>query len=192
VTTSTYLPSENLAAASARFLLIDDCQAFVEGLSRSLRTFGHTPWIAKTFPEAIVMAEVCEFDYVVSELRIDGHFIFEFLPNLGRRQALDRLAIVTTYPSVATAVKLVKLGVGAYFTKPVSAPTLLSEFGRREKVSLADDGEEAYPWPTLNRTIWEYLNQVYVTAGTMSEAARRLGLDRRSLRRMLAKYPPAR
>ena len=56
----------------------------------------------------------------------------------------------------------------------------------------ASESEGSYTWPTLNRTIWEYLNQVYVSAGSMSEAARRLGLHRRSLRRMLAKYPPAR
>jgi ActR/RegA family two-component response regulator len=47
-------------------------------------------------------------------------------------------------------------------------------------------------WPSLDRTIWEYINQVVVGAGTLSEAARRLGVDRRSLRRMLAKYPPSR
>jgi ActR/RegA family two-component response regulator len=38
--------------------------------------------------------------------------------------------------------------------------------------------------------IWQYINDVYASAGSMSEAARRLGLDRRSLRRMLNRTPP--
>jgi ActR/RegA family two-component response regulator len=40
--------------------------------------------------------------------------------------------------------------------------------------------------------MWEVLNEAVETAGSVSGAARRLGLHARSLRRMLAKYPPSR
>jgi ActR/RegA family two-component response regulator len=46
-------------------------------------------------------------------------------------------------------------------------------------------------WPSLDRAIWDYLNQVFLASGSMSEAARRLKVDRRSLRRMLGKQAPA-
>jgi len=45
---------------------------------------------------------------------------------------------------------------------------------------------------TLDRAIWEYINYSVDVAGSIAAAARNLGLDRRSLRRMLAKYAPAR
>jgi two-component system response regulator RegA len=43
---------------------------------------------------------------------------------------------------------------------------------------------------SLDRAIWEHLNQVVDEAGSISEAARRLRLDRTSLKRMLRKVPP--
>lgn len=36
---------------------------------------------------------------------------------------------------------------------------------------------------------WEYIHRVHCSAGSISEAAPRLGLHRRSLRRMLSKHP---
>jgi two-component system response regulator RegA len=49
---------------------------------------------------------------------------------------------------------------------------------------------EATEHLTLDRAIWEFISQTVESAGTISEASRRLGLDRRSLRRMLSKYAP--
>jgi ActR/RegA family two-component response regulator len=45
---------------------------------------------------------------------------------------------------------------------------------------------------TLDRAVWEYIARTVETAGTLSGGARRLGIDRRSLKRMLKKYPPRR
>ena len=45
--------------------------------------------------------------------------------------------------------------------------------------------------PSLARAEWEHMNRVLTDAGgNVSEAARRLGLHRRSLQRKLNKYPP--
>jgi ActR/RegA family two-component response regulator len=44
---------------------------------------------------------------------------------------------------------------------------------------------------SLDRAIWEYLNQTLVETGSISAAARRLRVDRTSLKRMLRKEPPA-
>jgi two-component system response regulator RegA len=44
--------------------------------------------------------------------------------------------------------------------------------------------------PSLARVEWEHINRVLADAGgNVSEAARRLGLHRRSLQRKLAKLP---
>ena len=45
--------------------------------------------------------------------------------------------------------------------------------------------------PSLARAEWEHINRVLSDAGgNISEAARRLGIHRRSLQRKLQKYPP--
>jgi two-component system response regulator RegA len=47
--------------------------------------------------------------------------------------------------------------------------------------------------PSLARVEWEHISRVLAdSGGNISEAARRLGLHRRSLQRKLAKYPVAR
>ena len=47
--------------------------------------------------------------------------------------------------------------------------------------------------PTLARVEWEHMQRVISDCdGNISQAARLLGIHRRSLQRKLAKYPPAR
>ena len=47
--------------------------------------------------------------------------------------------------------------------------------------------------PSLDRAQWEHLQRVLAdTQGNISEAARRLGMHRRSLQRKLQKLPPKR
>jgi two-component system response regulator RegA len=47
--------------------------------------------------------------------------------------------------------------------------------------------------PSLARAEWEYIHRVLADcADNISEAARRLGIHRRSLQRKLQKYPPPR
>ena len=45
--------------------------------------------------------------------------------------------------------------------------------------------------PSLARVEWEHIQRVLAdSGGNISEAARRLGIHRRSLQRKLQKYPP--
>jgi len=47
--------------------------------------------------------------------------------------------------------------------------------------------------PSLARVEWEHLQRVIADCrGNISQAARLLGIHRRSLQRKLSKYPPAR
>jgi two-component system response regulator RegA len=47
--------------------------------------------------------------------------------------------------------------------------------------------------PSLARAEWEHIQRVLTDCGgNISEAARRLGIHRRSLQRKLHKYPPSR
>jgi two-component system, response regulator RegA len=172
-------------------LIIDDQNAFVRTMSASFRKIGFAAYCAPDLASAQDALGWLPRDViVVSELKLGGRSILFDLAKMRGFVGAGPLVIVTSYPSVATATRAVRLGVDAYLAKPVTARRVLSTL--YPQLQCEDEPEPDVEWPTLNRTIWEYLNQVFVGAGSMSEAARRLGLDRRSLRRMLARSPPAR
>lgn len=180
---------DNSPAPNRSILIIDDEDAFTASLGRSLNSLGFEVSLSGDFPTATVMAEKDKPYLVVTELRVAGQWAFSAIDELKRSSPGSRVAIVTTYPSVATAVRSVHMGFCAYVAKPVEPRTLL-ELTDALPPSAGDAQSVSCDWPSLDRTIWEYINQVFIAAGSMSEAARRLRLDRRSLRRMLAKYPP--
>jgi two-component system response regulator RegA len=133
-------------------------------------------------------------DLIAAEYRLAGKRLDDLLEVVP--QALwPRLVIVTAYASIASAVRAVKLGVGGYLIKPARGDQVLRAAG----YSVAGDAPDvlalhnaAQPYLSLDRAIWEFLTQAVEDAGTLSGAARLLGLHARSLRRMLAKYPPPR
>jgi ActR/RegA family two-component response regulator len=172
-------------------LIIDDQYPFVAALTRGFAESNIQAWTARCFSDAPPIMEICRPDLVISELKVGGRFLFGFLPKLTQQIGIGRFVVTTLYPSVATAVRLIRMGVAAYLTKPVSAAAVLTALSPAEEQDAAAQ-EDDLCWPTLDRAIWEYLSQVHALAGSMSEAARRLGIDPRSLRRMLAKYPPLR
>jgi ActR/RegA family two-component response regulator len=133
-------------------------------------------------------------DLIAAEYRLAGKRLDDLL-DIVPRALWPRLVIVTAYASIASAVRAVKLGVGGYLVKPARGDQVLRAAGyllpgdAPEVVALQDS---AQPYLSLDRAIWEFLTQAVEDAGTLSGAARLLGLHARSLRRMLAKYPPPR
>jgi two-component system, response regulator RegA len=183
-------------------LIIDDEPTSAERTARAFATDGWTVALASDLPAAcdLVKRQIHPgtTSLVVSELRVKGRWAFDHVEELRANTPGARIWILTDYPSVATAVRAVRLGFDAYIAKPIQPkeiPHFLEEGitaqrWTREAGGLGGNGD-GVTWPSLDRTIWEFINQVFAVSGTLSEAARRLRLDRRSLRRMLAKYPPA-
>lgn len=102
------------------------------------------------------------------------------------------IVVVTSYGSVSGAVRAVRAGVRGYFESPVAAERILENLDSDGVAAANASVTPADGCPSLSRARWEYLNCVLDANGSLAGAARRLGLDRRSLRRMLTKYPPPR
>ncbi len=100
--------------------------------------------------------------------------------------------MLTGYGSIATAIDAVRLGATYYLSKPADADDIVAAFARGEAPPLESAGRiRDYQAPSLARAEWEHINRVLSDAGgNISEAARRLGIHRRSLQRKLQKYPP--
>jgi two-component system response regulator RegA len=99
---------------------------------------------------------------------------------------------LTGYGSVATAIEALKRGAAHYLTKPADADEILAAF-EPSSSPPAMDALPAFQPMSLDRVEWEHINRVLVDCGgNVSEAARQLGLHRRTLQRKLSKYPSAR
>ena len=95
--------------------------------------------------------------------------------------------MLTGYGSIATAVESVKLGASSYLTKPVDTDQILAALEGSVSSSVPSNV------PSLARVEWEHIQRVLADCGgNISQAARLLGIHRRSLQRKLAKYPAAR
>lgn len=176
------------ALSATTILVVEDDDFLRERLVRALRDRGFAAQGAGSLSEALRQSEEAP-ELAVVDLRIGEASGLDVLRALLAKDPATRVVMLTGYGSIATAVEAMRLGAVHYLTKPADAEQILAALLHPEHDSPALSGEPL----TLARAEWEHINHVLVSvSGNISEAARRLGLHRRSLQRKLAKYPPAR
>ncbi len=170
--------------SSARVtLLVDDDVAFCTALAGALRRRGESVVIAHTEQEALVEARVWSPARATVDLRLREASGIDLVRALRELLPQIEIVVLTGYGSIATAVEAVKAGALHYLTKPASVAEILAAFG-----GLAPSAPSATP-PSLDTVEWEHLQRVLLECGgNISEAARRLGLHRRTLQRKLARH----
>lgn len=168
-------------------LVVDDDEPFRDRLARALGERGFAVTTAASFDDALAKANEAP-EYAVLDLRMPGKSGLELLKVLRERDPNTKVLMLTGYGSIPTAVEATKAGAVGYLSKPADADDVVKALTGRE-VQSADEAET----PTLARAEWEYIHRVLSDCGdNISEAARRLGIHRRSLQRKLQKYPPQR
>lgn len=174
--------------AKPTVLVVDDDEVFRTRLGRALGERGFVVTLAATVDDALAaVGEAPEF--AVVDLRMPGKSGLELLRALREKDPNTRVVMLTGYGSIPTAVEATKLGAAGYLTKPADADEVVKAL-MGEQATHAENPQET---PTLARAEWEYIHRVLADCGeNISEAARRLGIHRRSLQRKLQKYPPAR
>src|SRR6185369_15766070 len=116
------------------------------------------------------LAGDAEVDVIAAAYRLAGKRLDDLLAVIP--QAMwPRLVIVTSYASIASAVRAVKLGVGGYLVKPAHGDQVLRAAGYpapgdAPDVAALRDGSQ--PYLSLDRAIWEFLTQAVEDAGTLS------------------------
>lgn len=175
-----------------RVLLVEDDAAFRERLAAALHRRHLKVWQAANPAEAKTVALKESLDGAVIDLRMPGGSGLDVVREVHALQPAMRLIVLTGYGSIATAMEAVKLGAADYVTKPADADQILAAL-RGRPVNHERPQEFSESIPTLDRVEWEHIQRVLSeTGGNISRSARLLGLDRRSLQRKLAKYPPHR
>ena len=171
-------------------LLVDDDATLRERLARALRERGFDVRTAGSADEAMTLVRQESPEMAVLDLKMPGRSGLDLLREMKEHDPATKIIILTGYGSIATAVDATKLGAAGYLPKPVDADEVMAAFNREiGEVSPTKPMET----PSLARAEWEHINRVLSDCGgNSSEAARRLGIHRRSLQRKLQKYPPAR
>lgn len=174
-------------------LVVEDDIVFRTSLCRALQARGLT---VIPCPDAASAAEAARAHRpagAVVDLRLGADHGLRVVEHLHARHPDTPVVVLTAFGSIATALEAVRLGARDYLVKPADPDQILAALrGERPRDSGGKPGrpEEI---PSLDRVEWEYIQQVLTGCGhNISKAARLLGLDRRSLQRKLAKYPPTR
>ena len=178
------------AAQPHSMLLVDDDVVLRERLAKALRGRGYEVRTAGSFDEAMALAQEESPEMAIVDLRMPGRSGLELVKALKEVDGATRVLVVTGYGSVATAVDAIRLGAVNFIPKPVDADDLLAAFERADSTDPRES-TEGYRAPTLARAEWEHIQRVLSDCGgNVSEAARRLGIHRRSLQRKLQRFAP--
>ena len=175
-----------MSSDAPTLLLVDDDATLRKRLAQAMRDRGCEVRTAASVDEALTLAGQDSPELAVVDLKMPGRSGLELVKELKQLDPSTQVVVLTGYGSIATAVEAVKLGATQYLSKPADADQILAAFS----TTGLSTGLELKA-PSLARAEWEHIHRVLTDcAGNISEAARRLGIHRRSLQRKLTKHPP--
>lgn len=174
-------------------LLVEDDETFAQVAARALERRGFAVRQAASTEAAHEALEAQAPLYAVLDLRLGEDSGLSLLPDIFRASPDCRVVVLTGYASIATAVQAIKLGATNYLTKPVEINSLVAALREEDDDDTTAEAVPPSEPMSVRRLGWEHVQRVLDEAdGNVSEAARRLGMHRRSLQRMLGKRPPKR
>ncbi|WIG92943.1 response regulator [Myxococcus sp. SDU36] len=175
--------------APATVLVTDDDERFRERLVRAFVRHGFQAHGAASAQAALEAARALRPGYAVVDLRLPDGSGLELVRELKALDASITVVVLTGYGSIATAVEAVRRGATHYLAKPADVDDILLAFAG----ATLPSGQEAaltHEVPSLARAEWEHIQRVLSDCGgNISQAARLLRIQRRSLQRKLSKYP---
>ena len=172
-------------------LIVDDDDIFRNRLCRAFAARGWEAIGAADGASALKLASQSSPDLAVVDLRLPGMSGLDIVQGLRNLDETTCILMLTGYGSIATALSATKLGANHYLTKPADADQILNAYAKIAEGTQTPADTGAHAVPSLARVEWEHIQRVLTDcSGNVSQAAKLLGLHRRSLQRKLAKYPP--
>jgi len=176
------------SAPAGTVLLVDDDPVF---LSTFRREFTRREWRVATADSCATAAEVARTtrpNVVVLDLMLGDGSGIELIEALRRESPATRIVMTTGHPSFAHAVEAMKRGAHHFVPKPCTVERVLAAAAATPTFQEPEVPASA----SLAQSERAHIDRVIAACnGNISEAARRLGMHRRSLQRKLHKHVPA-
>ena len=173
---------EGAGAAPGSVLIVDDDPIF---LSTFAREFARREWrvaTAQSVADAAGVARAERPTVIVLDLMLGDGSGLDLIEALRRESPATRIVMTTGHPSFGSAVEAMKRGAHYFVPKPCSVDRVLAAAAARTW------REDAPVTASLAQSERAYIDRVVAACdGNISEAARRLGMHRRSLQRKLRK-----
>lgn len=172
-------------------LIVEDDRTYGPRLAQSFQRRGYAALVVEEGVLALEALRSGAYDAAVIDLRLEETSGLALVENIRACYPNLPVVMVTGYGSITTAKEALRLGAVDYLTKPVDVGQIEQALGLAPSEVDADKADLSGEVPSLQRVEWEHLQRVLGDCGgNVSEAARRLGIERRTLQRKLAKYPP--
>jgi two-component system response regulator RegA len=171
-------------------VVVDDDQIFRSRLCRAFRDRGCEAHEARTKEECLNFATSVSPDLVLLDLKMPNISGLDLIQDIKHIDTTISVVMLTGYGSIPTAMQALKLGADHYLAKPADAEQILDAYAELKNDATARHAPTTVP--SLARVEWEHIQRVLADCdGNISQAAKLLGIHRRSLQRKLSKYPPA-
>ena len=192
--TDTIYCSEMSDAVDQEFksiLLVDDSFVLRDRLAMAFEERGFRVLVAGTCNEAVEVFRADPTDLAVVDLRMPGRTGLTVIADLKAIRPDVQVLILSGFGSIATAIDSIRLGAVNFLPKPADADDILNAFKRGGSEVQVVENDEQISAPTLAQAEWEHIHRILADcSNNISEAARRLGIHRRSLQRKLRKRAP--
>ncbi len=166
-------------------LIVEDDESFARTLRRSFERRGYQVLSARSPEDMRLVLANQRPQYAVVDLKLGTSSGLTCVQELHAFDPEMVIVVLTGFASIATAVEAIKLGARHYLAKPAGTDEIEAAFSK-------ESGDASAPLtarPTSIKTLeWERIHETLVeTDFNISEAARRLGMHRRTLARKLEK-----
>ena len=166
-------------------LIVEDDDGFARTLKRSFERRGYDAVIAASLEDVDQVLKEKTPGYAVVDLKLGGASGLVCVEKLHAHDPDMLIVVLTGFASIATAVEAIKLGACHYLAKPSNTDDIEEAFRKAEGNAQVALSERSTSIKTLE---WERIHQTLIeTDFNISEAARRLGMHRRTLARKLEK-----
>ena len=165
-------------------LVVEDDEVYRKALARSLRREGYEPVEADGVESAGVAMAQHAPAFAIIDLALGDGSGLDVVRALAAQAPACRSVLLTAHGSIPAAVEAMRAGAVDFRTKPISTAELVETLRRADELPRMglpdglDDAERQH----IQRILEE-------CDGNVSDAARRLGLHRRTLQRKLQKLP---
>jgi two-component system response regulator RegA len=167
-------------------LIVEDDAAFARTLGRSFERRQYQVVHASHRDEVEAILQQHSPTHAVVDLKLEANSSGLACVQLLHQHNPDMLIVVLTgFASINTAVEAIKLGACQYLAKPSNTDDIEAAFGH---IAGAAEVELTNRSTSIKTLEWERIHEVLAeTDFNISEAARRLGMHRRTLARKLEK-----